>query len=505
MRRDAEFRGRYFPVRRRARSRSGSTRSGRSRTRTWSSRTTATTCTRTTAPRRADLEHVPRPLILEYEIPKWDGDLGRRTSSSARRATRRAEGRGSARRSEPARQALVHRGDVPRADAPARDRVQGSERVRGGVPLPEARARMSVLAGRRPRGRLRGPRLHRRSAPAGELEPAGRASAARHRRRRVPRLLPRPGGAALERERRAADRIRRHRLRQLRPRRPGWLDRRCADATDLTLVEHDITAAAARRARRLRLHHPRGRRSRRRPTTGSYPIETMDANVDGLRSLLDYARAQRERGGSGRGLPVLLEQRDLRRPAPEHIPTPRLPRQRVVHRPAGVLRRVEALRRDPVRQLRRAARRAGQIARPFNNYGPGLKITDRRVIPDFARDVLAGRDIVMLSDGSPTRTFCYVADAVVGYYKVLVRRPTGRGLQHRRRDAGDLDGRARRAGRRARHGAVRLRGPGRPRHERRRGLPRRQPEPALPVIDKARAELGLRPAIVDLTRGCGAR
>ncbi len=42
-----------------------------------------------------------------------------------------------------------------------------------------------------------------------------------------------------------------------------------------------------------------------------------------------------------------------------------------------------------------------KVARPFNNYGPGLKITDRRVIPDFARDILDGRDIVMLSDGSP--------------------------------------------------------------------------------------------------------
>ena len=29
------------------------------------------------------------------------------------------------------------------------------------------------------------------------------------------------------------------------------------------------------------------------------------------------------------------------------------------------------------------------------------------------------------SDGSPTRTFCYVADAVVGYYKVLVRGRAG--------------------------------------------------------------------------------
>jgi nucleoside-diphosphate-sugar epimerase len=62
-----------------------------------------------------------------------------------------------------------------------------------------------------------------------------------------------------------------------------------------------------------------------------------------------------------------------------------------------------------------------KMARPFNNYGPGLKITDRRVLPDFCRSVLAGEPIVMYSDGSPTRTFCYSADAIIGYYKVLTR------------------------------------------------------------------------------------
>ena len=66
-----------------------------------------------------------------------------------------------------------------------------------------------------------------------------------------------------------------------------------------------------------------------------------------------------------------------------------------------------------------------RIARPFNNYGPGLKITDRRALPDFARDVMNGHDIVLFSDGAPTRTFCYVADAVVGYYKILVRGRNG--------------------------------------------------------------------------------
>jgi nucleoside-diphosphate-sugar epimerase len=42
-------------------------------------------------------------------------------------------------------------------------------------------------------------------------------------------------------------------------------------------------------------------------------------------------------------------------------------------------------------------------------------------LPDFARNVLDGDDIVLLSDGAPTRTFCYVADAIVGYYKILIR------------------------------------------------------------------------------------
>ena len=61
-----------------------------------------------------------------------------------------------------------------------------------------------------------------------------------------------------------------------------------------------------------------------------------------------------------------------------------------------------------------------KIVRPFNNYGPGLRLADGRVLPDFCRDVLADRDIVLRSDGSPTRTFCYVSDALTGYLLVLL-------------------------------------------------------------------------------------
>jgi nucleoside-diphosphate-sugar epimerase len=47
------------------------------------------------------------------------------------------------------------------------------------------------------------------------------------------------------------------------------------------------------------------------------------------------------------------------------------------------------------------------------------------MLPDFARNTLDSNDIVMLSDGSPTRTFCYVADAITGYLKILVRGEPG--------------------------------------------------------------------------------
>ena len=63
--------------------------------------------------------------------------------------------------------------------------------------------------------------------------------------------------------------------------------------------------------------------------------------------------------------------------------------------------------------------------RPFNNYGPGMKITDGRVIADFARNILSGEDIVMHSTGAPSRTFCYVADAMIGYIKALVKGASG--------------------------------------------------------------------------------
>lgn len=153
-----------------------------------------------------------------------------------------------------------------------------------------------------------------------------------------------------------------------------------------------------------------------------HPIETMDANIGGLRQLLDYARRRGDAGRPLRGFIFYSSSEIYGDPDPGWIPTPEHYRGNVSC--TGPRACYDESKRYGETLCVNFAQQYGVkvcMVRPFNNYGPGLKISDRRVIPDFARDVLAGRDIVMLSDGSPMRTFCYSADSICGYYKALVR------------------------------------------------------------------------------------
>jgi dTDP-glucose 4,6-dehydratase/UDP-glucuronate decarboxylase len=61
-----------------------------------------------------------------------------------------------------------------------------------------------------------------------------------------------------------------------------------------------------------------------------------------------------------------------------------------------------------------------KTVRPFNVFGPGLKLDDGRVIPDFFSDAFHRHKIKILSDGTPTRSFCYASDAVKGFMLALL-------------------------------------------------------------------------------------
>ena len=162
------------------------------------------------------------------------------------------------------------------------------------------------------------------------------------------------------------------------------------------------------------------------PFYRKYPLKTIDANITGIRNLLDYSVAQADRGKPVEGFLFYSSSEIYGEPSPDWIPTPENYRGLVSC--TGPRACYDESKRFGETLCVVFAQEHGvptKIARPFNNYGPGLKITDKRVIPDLVRDMLAGRDMVMYSDGKPTRTFCYSADSVTGYYKVLVNGHVG--------------------------------------------------------------------------------
>jgi len=205
---------------------------------------------------------------------------------------------------------------------------------------------------------------------------------------------------------------------------PAWLEG-LQGHDDLMLVRHDITDPLPAETKDFQyIIHAASVAS---PTYyRKYPIQTMDANVNGLRNLLEYAVRQNVKNKSLEGFLFFSSSEIYGDPSAENIPTPETYYGNVSC--TGPRACYDESKRYGETLCVNFAQQHGipvKSARPFNNYGPGLKITDKRVIPDFARDVLEGRDIVMLSDGSPTRTFCYVSDAIIGYYKILVQGRSG--------------------------------------------------------------------------------
>lgn len=148
-----------------------------------------------------------------------------------------------------------------------------------------------------------------------------------------------------------------------------------------------------------------------------YPLETIDANIWGLRRLFEFYRESRELAGF-----LFFSSSEIYGdPDPAHIPTDE------EYRGYVTCTGPRACYDESKRFGETMCYVFGQkydvpitIARPFNNYGPGMRVDDKRLPADFAQCMLQNRDISILSDGSPTRTFCYITDAISGYFLCLL-------------------------------------------------------------------------------------
>jgi len=199
--------------------------------------------------------------------------------------------------------------------------------------------------------------------------------------------------------------------------RPAWLDRLASPANGVEIRCLDIADPGAAGEDFGLFHYIIHMASIASPTYyRRHPFETLDANVWGLRRLIDACDP-----GLLAGLLFFSSSEVYGDPDPAAIPTPE-DYPGLVHCRGPRACYDEAKRFGETLCHLAAEVRGLKIAtvRPFNNYGPGMRPDDRRAPADFASAILSGRDIVILSDGSPTRTFCYVADAVFGYLLALL-------------------------------------------------------------------------------------
>lgn len=66
-----------------------------------------------------------------------------------------------------------------------------------------------------------------------------------------------------------------------------------------------------------------------------------------------------------------------------------------------------------------------KIVRPAHTYGPDFNPQDTRTFSYFLDCVLNNQDIILNSDGKAKRSFLYIADAVLGYFTVLLKGENG--------------------------------------------------------------------------------
>lgn len=66
-----------------------------------------------------------------------------------------------------------------------------------------------------------------------------------------------------------------------------------------------------------------------------------------------------------------------------------------------------------------------KIVRIGHTYGPGISLNDGRVFSDFVKNILNNENLFINSDGKSKRPFCYISDAVIAFFLILLNGKNG--------------------------------------------------------------------------------
>ena len=147
-----------------------------------------------------------------------------------------------------------------------------------------------------------------------------------------------------------------------------------------------------------------------------YKIETIDAGVLGTKNMLELAREKKVKS-----FMFFSSSEVYGDPDPKFVPTPETYNGNVsCTGPRSNYDESKRLGETLCVAYNEMHNVPVKMVRPFNVYGPGMREDDYRVIPNFVSNAFKGNPLPVYGEGNQTRTFCYITDAMVGFFRVFL-------------------------------------------------------------------------------------
>ena len=152
-----------------------------------------------------------------------------------------------------------------------------------------------------------------------------------------------------------------------------------------------------------------------------YPLETIKVAVDGTKNMLDLAVKRKVKS-----FLYFSSSEIYGNPTPDAIPTKETYNGNVSSiGPRSCYDESKRLGETYCMNYFTIFKTPIKMVRPFNIYGPGMRPNDYRVIPSFIFNALHKKPLPVHLKGRQTRAFCYIADATVAIFKVLLSEQNG--------------------------------------------------------------------------------
>lgn len=147
-----------------------------------------------------------------------------------------------------------------------------------------------------------------------------------------------------------------------------------------------------------------------------FRIETIDAGFLGTKNLLELAREK-----NVKSFLFTSSSEVYGDPVPEMIPTPEHYLGNVsCNGPRACYDEPKRIGETLCVNYADIYKIPVKIARPFNVFGPGIRLDDGRVVPAFVVAAIQGKKMPVYGGGTRTRTFCYISNATIGLFQILL-------------------------------------------------------------------------------------